>query len=98
MRLSPRRRPPKASLLALVGGLAFAISPIGAGVVAATSSTYVANCTSNLRASASTSGSLVDSIAQGTTVTATVPRSAARTMPRAGWCPARRRPRARTAG
>jgi len=71
MRLSPRRRPPKASLLALVGGLAFAISPIGAGVVAATSSTYVANCTSNLRASASTSGSLVDSIAQGTTVTAT---------------------------
>jgi GH25 family lysozyme M1 (1,4-beta-N-acetylmuramidase) len=71
MRLSPRRRPTKALLLALLGGLVFAITPVGAGAVAAADSLYVANCTSNLRASASTSGTLVDSIAQGTTVTVT---------------------------
>jgi GH25 family lysozyme M1 (1,4-beta-N-acetylmuramidase) len=57
-------------LLALLAGLVLAGAPIAAGTVAA-NSVYSANCTANLRASASTSGTLVGSISQGTTVVAT---------------------------
>jgi GH25 family lysozyme M1 (1,4-beta-N-acetylmuramidase) len=71
MRLSSRRRPTQGLRLALVVAVALAVSPIAAAGAAAADSLYVANCTANLRASASTSGTLLDSIAKGTTVTVT---------------------------
>ena len=71
MRFNPRHRPRKGLLPSLVVGLLLAVAPVGVATVAAADNVYVANCTSNLRASASTSGALVASIAQGTTVIAT---------------------------
>ena len=71
MRLSPRRRSRMAPPLALLGGLLLAVAPILAGSAAAADSMWVANCTANIRATASTSGTLLDSIASGTTVIAT---------------------------
>jgi GH25 family lysozyme M1 (1,4-beta-N-acetylmuramidase) len=57
-------------VLALVAGLVLAAAPIGAGGVTA-DSTYVTNCAANLRASPSTSGTLLTTIGQGLTVVAT---------------------------
>src|SRR5260221_9080760 len=70
MRLSSRRGPTRALLLAIMVGLVLATAPLGAGPVAA-DSLYSANCTANIRSSASTSGTLLGSIAQGTTVVVT---------------------------
>ncbi len=70
MRFDPRARRPALLCAGLFAAL-LAISPLAAGAVAAASTNYVANCAVNLRASASTGGTVVDTIADGTVVTAT---------------------------
>jgi len=68
MRLQPRPRPalPGVALAASV----LLSATIGSGMASAASTNYLSQCAVNLRASASTAGTLVATIATGTTVTA----------------------------
>jgi GH25 family lysozyme M1 (1,4-beta-N-acetylmuramidase) len=70
MRFDLRARRPALLGPALFAAL-MAISPLGAAAVAAASTNYVANCSINLRSSASTSATVVDTIGSGSLVTAT---------------------------
>jgi len=69
MRLDPR---PRLALLGTAVAASVLLSAtLGAGLAAAASTNYVANCTVNLRSSASTGATIVDSVPSGTVVTAT---------------------------
>ena len=69
MRLDPR---PRLALLgtALAASVLMSVT-LGAGLAFAASTNYVANCAVNLRSSASTGATIVDSVPTGTIVTAT---------------------------